>query len=165
MPSFGSNTGYVDDLYQQYLADPQAVSAAWREFFADYPGGGAAAVPRPPAPRVEPIAQAAPPGSGSATATETAIRVTVTAETDVDEQPPRPELTPIRGIAAKIVENMETSLGVPTATTVRTIPVRLLEENRRLINEHQQASAGEKVSFTHLIGYAVVRARSRSTRR
>jgi hypothetical protein len=49
------------------------------------------------------------------------------------------------------------SLAVPTATSVRSVPVKLLEENRRLINHHQATIAGPKISFTHLIAWAVVR--------
>ena len=66
--------------------------------------------------------------------------------------------TPLRGAAARIVDNMEASLGVPTATSVRTVPARLLEVNRQLLNEQLARTSGEKVSFTHLIGYAIVRA-------
>ncbi len=158
MPSFGSNSGYVDDLYQQYLNDPESVSSAWREFFADFkPGTTPSPKSSAPSPQIEPIAQGEAPSS-TATATEVSTQISVTAEVETADELPTSELEVIRGVAAKIVENMETSIGVPTATTVRTIPVRLLEENRRLINEHQQASAQTKVSFTHLIAYAVVRA-------
>ena len=62
----------------------------------------------------------------------------------------------LRGAAARIVDNMEASLGVPTATSFRSIPARLLEVNRQLLNEQLTRTSGEKVSFTHLIGYAVV---------
>ena len=51
---------------------------------------------------------------------------------------------------------MEASLGVPTATSVRTVPARLLEVNRAVINQHLARESGAKISFTHLIGYAVV---------
>ncbi|MEZ4702092.1 MAG: multifunctional oxoglutarate decarboxylase/oxoglutarate dehydrogenase thiamine pyrophosphate-binding subunit/dihydrolipoyllysine-residue succinyltransferase subunit [Rhodothermales bacterium] len=64
---------------------------------------------------------------------------------------------PLRGASAKIVENMEASLGVPTATSVRAMPVRLMAENRALINEYQRYVGGEKVSFTHLVAWAVVK--------
>ena len=60
-------------------------------------------------------------------------------------------------MAARIVENMEQSLSVPTATSVRDVPMRLLEENRRLLNKVLK-ERGRKISFTHLIGYALVRA-------
>ncbi len=65
---------------------------------------------------------------------------------------------PLRGTAARVVSNMETSLGVPTATSVRAVPAKLLEDNRLVINNHLRRGRGGKVSFTHLIGYAVVRA-------
>ena len=67
------------------------------------------------------------------------------------------EVSPIRGVAGKIVENMEASLGIPVATSVRTVPVKLMLENRRLINDYQRTVGGNKVSFTHLIAYAIVR--------
>ena len=71
---------------------------------------------------------------------------------------PPPRAEPLRGAAARIVQNMEASLEVPTATSVRTIPVKLLEENRRIVNRHQAMVAGSRISFTHLIGWAIVRA-------
>jgi 2-oxoglutarate dehydrogenase E1 component len=65
---------------------------------------------------------------------------------------------PLRGAAARVVANMETSLGVPTATSFRQVPAKLLEVNRRVINGYLSRTRGGKVSFTHLIGFAVVRA-------
>ena len=65
---------------------------------------------------------------------------------------------PIRGAGAAIVANMERSLDVPTATSFRNVPARLLEVNRSVINGYQARAGRGKVSFTHLIGYAIVRA-------
>jgi multifunctional 2-oxoglutarate metabolism enzyme len=53
---------------------------------------------------------------------------------------------------------MTASLTVPTATSVRPIPAKLLVDNRIVINNHLSRGRGGKVSFTHLIGYAIVRA-------
>jgi 2-oxoglutarate decarboxylase len=64
---------------------------------------------------------------------------------------------PLRGAAGRIVANMEASLGVPTATSVRAVPAKLLEVNRTIVNNQLSRSTGGKVSFTHLIGYAVVK--------
>src|SRR6185436_858570 len=64
----------------------------------------------------------------------------------------------IRGAAARIVANMEASLQVPTATSFREVPARLLEVNRSILTNYLQRTRGGKVSFTHIIGYAVVRA-------
>jgi 2-oxoglutarate dehydrogenase E1 component len=66
--------------------------------------------------------------------------------------------SPLRGAAARTVENMVASLAVPTATSARVVPAKLLEENRRLINRHLQSTSGGKVSFTHIIGFAILRA-------
>ena len=68
------------------------------------------------------------------------------------------EVSRLRGAAARVVSNMETSLEVPTATSVRTIPAKLLVDNRIVLNNHLQRGRGGKVSFTHLIGFAIVEA-------
>lgn len=68
------------------------------------------------------------------------------------------DVKPITGAAKKIVENMETSLTVPTATSFRNIPVKVLEENRRIINDHLKISGRGKVSFTHIIAWAIIKA-------
>ncbi len=129
MTRYGWNVAYVDELYQQYLADPDSVSEAWREFFADY---------RPEA------AAGAPPRAAGQSPGPTESRAEV-----------------LRGAAARLARHMTESLGIPTASSLRTIPVKLLEENRRLINQHQKAVAGPKVSFTHVIAWAIVRALER----
>ena len=64
----------------------------------------------------------------------------------------------LRGPAARVVANMEASLGVPTATSVRAVPAKLLIDNRVVINNYLARSRGGKISFTHLIGWAVIRA-------
>jgi len=65
---------------------------------------------------------------------------------------------PVRGGMVKFVENMEASLSVPTATSVREIPVRALEENRALVNRHRAATSASKISFTHIIAWAMIKA-------
>src|SRR5205085_3057831 len=69
-----------------------------------------------------------------------------------------PEGQVLRGVAARIASNMEESLEVPTATSFRNVPAKLLEVNRRVINGYLGRTRGGKVSFTHLIGFAVVKA-------
>jgi 2-oxoglutarate dehydrogenase E1 component len=64
----------------------------------------------------------------------------------------------LRGAAARTAANMAASLAVPTATSVRAMPAKLLVDNRIVINNHLARGRGGKVSFTHLIGYAVVKA-------
>lgn len=64
----------------------------------------------------------------------------------------------LRGAAAAVAKNMSASLEVPTATSVRAIPAKLMIDNRVVINNHLKRTRGGKISFTHLIGYAIVRA-------
>jgi len=133
--SFGPNAWLVDDMYDKFLADPTSVSESWQEFFADY---RRSPVPAPPSQSGEPVPTPLP------SATKPDVSRTAGA-------------APLRGAAARIVANMEASLGVPTATSFRSIPARLLEVNRQLLNEQLARTTGAKVSFTHLIAYAVVR--------
>ena len=70
----------------------------------------------------------------------------------------REERRPLRGAAARVVSNMETSLSIPVATSVRSIPAKLLIDNRIVLNNHLARARGGKVSFTHVIGYAIVQA-------
>ena len=148
--AFGPNAWLVEDMYERYLADPSSVSASWQEFLADYrPAGPYAAAPGaappatappPPAPTASPTAASPPPTTASPPPTTAADGA-----------------TPLRGAAARIVANMEASLGVPTATSVRVVPAKLLEVNRTIINNQLRRTTGGKVSFTHLIGFAVVK--------
>ena len=160
--SLGYNTGYIEDLYNQYLADPQSVSESWRDFFADYHPSDSFVSVKDNANEEEskPVAvtTAVPSdvqgGDGAVTDPIHPASATSFIQEDVD-------IKPLRGAGAKIVENMEESLGVPTATSVRNIPVRLLAENRKLINEYQRYVGGNKVSFTHVVAFAIAKALSK----
>ncbi len=154
----GANAWLVDEMYEQYQSDPDSVGENWREFFADYrPLGVAATTTATPA-------ATAPPTNGNGTTSRTPDVAPTPPATpgpngtakaaSADDAPG----TPIRGIGARIVTNMTASLDVPTATSYREVPARLLEVNRSIINGYLGRTRGGKVSFTHLIGYAVVRA-------
>jgi len=122
-----------------------------------------------------PVNQAAVAGSAAAsgaspvqdrTSTRATPATTAASRPVPKEQPPAdqpktsegPEHVVIRGASARTVTNMDTSLTVPTATSVRAVPVKLLIDNRVVINNHLARARGGKVSFTHLIGFALVRA-------
>ncbi|HEV8489947.1 MAG TPA: multifunctional oxoglutarate decarboxylase/oxoglutarate dehydrogenase thiamine pyrophosphate-binding subunit/dihydrolipoyllysine-residue succinyltransferase subunit [Candidatus Limnocylindrales bacterium] len=62
---------------------------------------------------------------------------------------------PIQGVEARLVARMSESLGVPTATSFREIDVAMLEAERARLNE---ALAPRRLSYTHLLGYAVAQA-------
>ena len=140
--TYGPNVWLIDEMYREYREHPESLSETWREFFSDY---------RPAAERMLP--PAAPPAAPAA-----AAPVAPAVPAKPAPAPAVPSAQPLRGPAARLVENMQRSLTVPTATSVRTLPVKLLEENRRLLNEHLADAVGGKVSFTHFLAWAVVRA-------
>ncbi|XBH22041.1 multifunctional oxoglutarate decarboxylase/oxoglutarate dehydrogenase thiamine pyrophosphate-binding subunit/dihydrolipoyllysine-residue succinyltransferase subunit [Jonesiaceae bacterium BS-20] len=115
------------------------------------PAAPAPAAPTAPVPHEGlPVATAQP-----ATASYAAVaKRTVTP--DVADTPDN--VSRLRGPAARLIKNMEASLEVPTATSVRAIPAKLMVDNRIVINNHLMRSRGGKVSFTHIIGYALVEA-------
>lgn len=133
---FGLNAAYAEKVYGEYLQAPDSVPHEWRAWFdtALPPEQRASAVATKPKPAVA----ASPAATGG------------------DD-----ELQALTGVAGKIVKNMAESLSVPTATSTREIPVKVLEENRHAINRHQQGLHLPKVSFTHLIAWAMVQAIAR----
>jgi len=166
-PDFGANAWLVEEMYERYLADRSSVGESWQEFFEDYqsaaessPNGGSNGLSNG---TVSPTRRGAESDTAIAVepvAAEVAVAETVPAETVPAETVAAVEEpgSPIRGVAAAIASNMERSLEVPTATSFRTIPAKLLEVNRKIINGYRSRSGQAKVSFTHLIGFAVVRA-------
>src|ERR1700678_2516331 len=155
---FGPNEWLVDELYQRYLADPGSVDRAWWSFFADYKpvratewAAGAVAAPAAPAP-------ATPETPAAAGAKPAATAAAPAQASPVAPPPGDADLSKLRGAAARTAQNMAASLSVPTATSVRAVPAKLLIDNRIVINNHLQRGRGGKISFTHLIGYAVVQA-------
>jgi multifunctional 2-oxoglutarate metabolism enzyme len=145
------NAWLVEEMYEQYREDPSSLSKSWRDFFEDYrpddagptgSGGGS---------------KDAEGGAGGRRAGDDASAGTARRGVPVADADD-PDTSRIRGVGARIVENMESSLGVPTATSVRDVPAKLLEVNRRIINNYLRRTRGGKVSFTHLIAFAMVKA-------
>src|SRR5689334_1852957 len=130
-------------MYEQYLRDPSSVGEEWRQLFDN---GKLAELPVIPTDRSEVL------GSGEQGAVPSAAP-----EGTAPRSPLPADLRPITGPAARLVQNMTDSLTVPTATSFREITVDVLDARRRELNT-QLAAAGRKVSFTHLIGFAIVRA-------
>ncbi len=128
-PEMGINSWLQDELYQQYRHDQSAVDESWKHLFEE----GQRANGTKPTP-------AGPTPGPSA------------------EPSPGEQLQPLRGAAGRIAENMAASVTIPLATSQRTIAVKVMDENRRIINQHRTLVGRGKVSFTHLIGWAVVKA-------
>lgn len=172
---FGQNEWLVEEMYRKFREDPSSVDPSWHEFLVDYspepttdntvangqttapvtpptpapapdkappakPAAAAPAAPKPAAPEAKPAPPAAKPAKSAA----------APAEGD--------ESQVLRGAAAAVVKNMNASLDVPTATSVRAIPAKLMIDNRVVINNHLKRTRGGKISFTHLLGYAIVQA-------
>ncbi|MFJ4407763.1 multifunctional oxoglutarate decarboxylase/oxoglutarate dehydrogenase thiamine pyrophosphate-binding subunit/dihydrolipoyllysine-residue succinyltransferase subunit [Streptomyces sp. NPDC088910] len=109
-----------------------------------------------PAPVPAPAAQA--PAAPAAPAPAPAPKQAAARQAAPAPEPQGTEYVTLRGPAAAVAKNMNASLELPTATSVRAIPVKLLFDNRIVINNHLKRARGGKVSFTHLIGYAMVQA-------
>jgi multifunctional 2-oxoglutarate metabolism enzyme len=133
-------------------AAPAPTTSASPSAPASPPAAATPASTAPPAPPARPPVAATPASSSSAAAPAGA-----TAPATPNGSIP-PNVVRLRGAAARTVTNMTASLAVPTATSVRSIPAKLLIDNRIVINNHLARGRGGKVSFTHLIGYAIVRA-------
>ncbi|HQE30745.1 MAG TPA: multifunctional oxoglutarate decarboxylase/oxoglutarate dehydrogenase thiamine pyrophosphate-binding subunit/dihydrolipoyllysine-residue succinyltransferase subunit, partial [Propionibacteriaceae bacterium] len=248
MDDFGANDWLIEELFEQYTADPSSVDPTWAAYFS---GGGAPSAPTPPAttpatapaasgitasPKATgPSATASEPGAGGnpdaatvakanslksapavpadlthreATTPTPKVEAPAEASPVVDEPttdsrltsdpPPAPSAeptpapaappppptaanvpagnlrptraqakaetsseptrTPLKGAPLRTAKNMEASLEVPTATSVRTVPMKLVIDQRTMINTHLKRTTGGKVSFTHIIGFAMVQA-------
>ena len=181
--SFGPNEWLVQEMYERYQSDPSSVDKSWWEFFADYKGtpslNNSVKSGTPPIPKSQ-LAKPVPPApvAKSEVITPEVIKpvieknVTPVKTSTTTIKPADPVVKPIptlatpgaatveplRGVAARVVQSMEGSLSVPTATSVRVVPAKLMIDNRTVINNHLKRGRGGKVSFTHLIGYAMVKA-------
>jgi len=142
---FGGNYAFALDLLDQYRHDPKAVEPSWREYFNRLMGANDG-----PELEVSPTIFSAMLVPQEPKERSKALVVPAILPGDI--------ANPIRGGAMRLVENMEASLHVPTATSIRTIPVRTLEENRRILNKHRDTTGDGKISFTHLVGWAILRA-------
>jgi 2-oxoglutarate dehydrogenase E1 component len=142
--AFGSNATYVEGLLERYKSDPNLVDESWQEYFGALLSGGV-----PSGAETRAAGSVSEPSTSKPAEAKKVVAVAL---------PPDTETKPITGVGKKIVENMELSLTVPVATSFRNIPVKLLEENRRIINEHLAAQGRGKASFTHIIAWAIVSA-------
>jgi len=170
----GPNAWLLEEMQSQFENAPDQLDDDSLTFFATGPTTASApqvpppaastsAAPQPaaplPAPTPAPTAavpavtasEASPPAGTNGAAPSAAPAAAPEAQVEVQGEP-------LRGAAARIVQNMEASLGVPTATSFRDVPAKMLEANRRVINGYMKRSRLGKASFTHLIAWATIRA-------
>ena len=181
---FGThNAAFVQVMYEQYLRDPNSVTDEWKQLFdngrlTELPlipvnGTELASVPAPQSPAQEPAAPA-----DSSTSTPASIPPAPPDRPTAPFPPPPPpppppgpvsvapsaetaaNLTPMSVAGARLARNMEESLRVPTATSFREVAVRTLDGNRRILNAALEQQ-GIKLSYTHLIAWAIVRVATR----
>ena len=175
---FGANEWLVDELWTLYQKDPQLVEKSWWPLFETRAAQAGTPLPTPPpasatpptpvvsmaddpSPITSPIAKTtsiAPkeqPIPAEAPTSPTAIITTVD---DSAEEAATDQINPLKGMAKALAANMDQSLTVPTATSVRTVPAKLMIDNRIVINNHLRRARGGKVSFTHLIAWAMIKA-------
>ena len=146
-PKPGINSWLEEELYQQYLYDRKAVDEDWKEIFETSNGH---------------VANGHAPVNGHSEKRIAAAPATPAAA-PLSAAPPPPaadgdQVVPLRGAALKIAENMTNSLAIPVATSQRTIAVKVIDENRRVVNEYRGLRGHSKVSYTHIIAWAVVKA-------
>ena len=161
------NSWLEEELYRQYLHSRQSVGDQWKEVFetngnghASTANGTVAEPPRVAEPVAAPVAASvpaptptpapAPAATPAPAASQVPVPVTTSSEAD--------QLVPLKGAQLKIAENMNLSLKVPTATSQRVIPVKVIDENRRIVNDHRELTGKGKISYTHIIGWAIVQA-------
>jgi 2-oxoglutarate dehydrogenase E1 component len=176
---YRSNPSLVDEAWRAYFAEllgeqpgdgaraatdgnGAATASAWPEATTDEEAGrqSSAAESQAATTAQQPSSSASTQPQASAQ-TQTASAARQSAPQSSAPAQLRGESQPIRGGALKIVENMETSLGVPTATSNRQMPVKVLEENRALVNLYLKEHKRGKTSYTHFIAFAILRALER----
>ncbi len=185
---FGANDWLIEEMRERYLSDPRSVDAVWAEYFRAHPEQSAvenAVTPTAPTTDApEPSSgESERPIPGEAPSGLEAPRATVEPRTVQHDTAPEspgsgkgvsPDMprvtvprvpktresirTPLRGAQMRTAQNMDASLAIPTATSVRDVPMKLAIDQRHMINDHLARSTGGKISFTHLIGYAMVQA-------
>lgn len=136
LEKFGANTWFVESLYKQYEQKPDEVSEQWKNFFGN--------VENKNKPNSEKTA-------------ETTGFLTLPKNIEMPKPGKDDEVKVIAGSSQRILDNMNSSLTIPVATSQRTIAVKLLEENRIIINQHLQRKNEGKISFTHLISWAILK--------
>ncbi len=181
---FGANEWLVDELYEQFVADKTSVDESWWPVLEKFhrsqtgqppPAARSGSCPRPlrrdharravehqqPRHGRRPDRGEVRPIQAKTTSrqpTPQPIPAEANDATDEHEETHEDVATPLRGMAKTLASNMDASLTVPTATSVRTIPAKLMIDNRIVINNHLRRARGGKISFTHLIGWAMVQA-------
>lgn len=177
------NIAFENELFFQYLRDPDSVSPEWKEYFERINGISvhplqSQSISSNNAASTQSRDYNKPLGYTNGNGVASNVNSTISNSTisnstnsnftntkdDIVKLADFETLEPLSSISAKIAENMEESLSVPTATSFRTIPVKALDENRRIINKYLEKQKRKKVSFSQILLWAIVKALSKYPR-
>jgi multifunctional 2-oxoglutarate metabolism enzyme len=149
-------------MYRKFRDDPSSVDPSWHDFLVDYSpeptGNGHQTSASDTQTTAQPAETAEQPTAAGQTKAEAIQEAKPVAKTPAVTLAADDEAQVLRGAAATAVKNMSASLDVPTATSVRAVPAKLMIDNRTVINNHLKRTRGGKISFTHVLGYAIVEA-------
>ena len=166
---FGANKWLVDEMFEKYKENPDSVDKAWWPILErmqhGLPGGDSLAPSAPVAtPETPAISAAASPVVAKTTRVEARTApipaqapITEAINTVGETAEEVAVVTALKGMGKAIAANMDASLTVPTATSVRTVPAKLLIDNRIVINSHLGRTRGGKISFTHILAWAIIK--------
>jgi 2-oxoglutarate decarboxylase len=181
---FGANDWLVEEMYEQYKVNPDSVDKEWWPILEKYQqsqgsttspaAAQPASAPVAPVPPIATAATAAPAAPAAAAPmvakttriepkaqpipAQAPVTESITTIEAADADAVEDQVNVLKGMSKALASNMDASIKVPTATSVRTIPAKLLIDNRIVINSHLSRTRGGKVSFTHILGFALVRA-------
>lgn len=156
---FGPNSALVEELFNQYKEDPSSVPNHWKQYFDNIEDVDNAEEWKEDAQKAGNGSSAsAPIARPSNKETTREAKKTKAPKDGNDNIPSGATLEKIKGTSSKIVENMDESLEIPTATSVRVLPMKMLIEDRTIINHHLLQRGDPKSSFTHYIAWAIIQA-------
>jgi multifunctional 2-oxoglutarate metabolism enzyme len=165
---YGANSWLVEEMYEKYRQNPDSVDKAWWPILEKYQSTQGAVAASPAVP-VAPVSDATSsiPVVAKTTRVEAKpapipaqapVTESISIVSDSSDEDPKDQVTALKGMAKTLATNMDLSIQIPTATSVRALPAKLLIDNRLVINSHLSRTRGGKVSFTHLIGFAIIQA-------
>jgi 2-oxoglutarate decarboxylase len=159
LSEFGVNTWFVMELLENYLNNPHSVAEDWQDLFASLNINGSGNGHSGAEEKTFPLDKKNAPQVKQSEVKQGSVKQSGGVNSIPMPQPQAgEEALAIKGVGERIIENMTASLTIPTATSFRAIPVKVLEENRIIINNYLKKNNQGKISFTHIIGWAIVKA-------
>lgn len=167
--NYGANSWLVEEMYEKYKQNPDSVDKAWWPILEHYQStqGQTPSAPTPtPTPSVSDATTSIPvvakttriEAKPQPIPAQAPITESIPVVADSSDETEQDQVTVLKGMAKTLATNMDASIQIPTATSVRSMPAKLMIDNRLVINSHLSRTRGGKISFTHLIGFAIIQA-------